>query len=213
MPNVTSKRSKPSTDVIDYSNEPELKPAQVARKTTTKEVPVGKIVTSTLETRIASTLAKATSMSMLNSVGENTAITPKEAYNIYYPATRMLGRRIPNVALRTNLSKPDADDLERIIITVVEYVARIIDGAFTRLYNKRVAGLNQGQHSMPQPTEKQAPRTIPVTTQEYENTVEEFIDSTSGPDLDIAPMKNGGGSIQDLVDRGFVPTDMGEMVS
>jgi hypothetical protein len=211
---IASKRkaaTMPSQDVIDYTESPELKPVAPRKPRATKDVPVGKIISSTLETRIAGTMAKATSMSMLNTVGENVAITANEAYNIWHPITKMLGRRVPDIALKTNLSKPDADDLETIILTIVEYMARIVDSAFTRAYNKRVRKLNSGQNTMNEPTQREQPSPRMMPTIEPE--LEEFTDTTSGPDPDIAPMRNGGGSIADLIERGYIPRDMGENIA
>ena len=228
MPNTPPRRTPRAvapSDVIDYTEAPDLKPKPIRKASTTKDVPVGKIVSTTLERRLAATLSKATSMSMLNTVGENVAITANEAFNIWHPISRMVGRRIPDFALKTSLSKPDADDVETIILTLVEYFARIVDGAFTRMYNRRIAGIGK-QPTMTQPTS----RTMPEIREHYrqeaikeygqelhdeaEQAVEQFEDVTTGNnDPDIAPMKNGNGSISDLIDRGYIPTDMGETVA
>jgi hypothetical protein len=213
MPAISSKRtSKPISDTIDFSDNVELKPVARAAKKTTKDVPVGKIITGTLETRIASTLSKASSMTMLNTVGENYAATAQETYNVWRPVTRMIGRRVPDVALKINLDKPDADDLSQIILTVVEYFARIVDQAFTRLYNRRVARYSEAQHATTQSAGRSEPR---VQQEQYiEPELEEFVDTTSvNSDNDIAPMRNGNGSLSDFIDRGYVPTDMGETVA
>lgn len=206
-------RAVPQTDILDYTDTPDLKPKPVRKTSVTKDVPVGKIVSTTLERRIAGTLSKATSMSMLNTVGENVAITANEAYNIWHPLTRMVGRRVPDVALKTNLSKPDADDVETIILTVIEYIARVIDGAFTRMYNTRIARITGKQQSMPMQTRPIQSVPVQIVPPPIEEQLEQFQDVTSGPDPDIAPMKNGGGSLAELIDRGYIPRDMGDNIA
>jgi hypothetical protein len=213
MPTVTSRRRK-APPVVDLLEDTVDKPEPKLRKPSTKDVPVGKIITGTLETRIASTLAKSTSVGMLNTVGKDAAITGQEAYNLYHPALRMLSRRLPDVALKTNLSKPDADDLELIIVTAIEYVVRIIDNWAARMYMRAVGRL-PGAQTMPQPTQPVQPQPTPQpirVQQPIEPELEEFL-LEDGETPDIAPMKNGNGSIADLIERGYIPRDMGDNIA
>jgi len=212
MPTITPRRRKASPVVEMIDDTPETKPEPRLRKPSTKDVPVGKIITGTLETRIASTLAKSTSMGMLNTLGKDAAITGQEAYNLYHPALRMLSRRLPDVALKTNLSKPDADDLELIIVTAIEYIVRIIDNWATRMYNRAI-GKQIVNLPPPQPTQREVPRQVPVKTSEVEPEVEEFLPE-QGEDIDIVPMKNGQmGSMTALIERGLLPGDMGDNIT
>lgn len=209
MPTITPKPRKTTLVETDTLEEPADLTKPKPRATARKDLPVSKIVSTTLETRISSTLAKTTSMAMIN-MNKNIAITGNEAYNIFHPALRMLSRRLPDVALKTNLSKPDADDLELIIITTIEYMVRVIDGWAYRMY-MRATGQMRKQQTMAQPTERDMPKAVPVTTPP-EPELEEFMPEL-GEDVDIAPMKNGNGSIAQLIDRGIIPTDMGDNIA
>lgn len=219
MPSTQSRRRRiveaPKTETLDDLDIKEIKP----RSPRQKEIDVGKILGGTISDKIAATAAFRVSGSMLKTVGRQYAITPKEAYNITHPSVHIIGHYIPITSIKTKLPAEIANDVELILVTLAEYLSRIL-ATFTetefRLTLVRFGMVpRQSQESTPiQNTPRQKDEVEPPPTPSQEELAEiigeEMLSHNGVPADAQVSRKPSGFSFQDLIDEGIIPTDMGD---
>lgn len=204
------RRKSTSPEIVAETLDDKAPPTRPAR-VTQRSIPVAKVVSGTLEQQVSEIIAHAASESMLDSVGPIYAITPNEATNIAHPGIRMIGRRLPDIPIATKLSKADADDLELMIITFLNYITRIVDNFFKVRMQKQVARIQQSRQA--QQNHNVTPTPVQTPEPSYAEEIQQIYQEKTGDTIQQAPMTRGGMSINELIERGLIPGDSGENVT
>jgi hypothetical protein len=205
------------TDVLE-----DLEIVPEAPRPSKKDVPVSELISGTITDRLSATAAYALSNNMLQTVGKEYAITPVEAYNIIHPTSNIVLHFLPTTTIKTKLPADVADNVEKVIVTFLEYTTRVLSIFVEQQFNRRLAsqGIRMVPRESAQPKQtipskvNQGPTQSPIMTQEE---IAELVGVRGMPidddniDVQVRPGRTGT-SLTDLVEDGIITGDLGQVM-
>lgn len=107
-----------------------------------KTIEIAEDVSEKILTNVATIFGVSLSGFTNRRFGSENGMTVKEGISVTQPVARLVARHMPTLNIDTRLPKDDAKDVEQIILTIVEYCARLVAQALAKA-RMRAAGLSQ----------------------------------------------------------------------